>query len=165
MISGPGTVINYPPRVSQPGDPTGAGGAWRILATSTFRFAGSPHDCAHPPNSVFVCQSKSLVRAVERAGLRNTKPMRNAPSLFVCVDPAAPGGRAGASEQTRDDITRDIHASSPMTERSACFSKCILLSRACGRLRANSPGLDPCGCGRGRGTRGRIAARCGASCI
>jgi hypothetical protein len=38
--------------------------------------------------------------------------MRKAPGLFVCADPAAPGGTARLPDETRDDVTRDIHASS-----------------------------------------------------
>jgi hypothetical protein len=38
--------------------------------------------------------------------------MRNVPSLFVCVDSATPGGTARSPDETRDDVTRDIHASS-----------------------------------------------------
>jgi hypothetical protein len=30
---------------------------------------------------------------------------------FVCADPAAPGGTGWSSDETRDDVTRDIHAS------------------------------------------------------
>jgi hypothetical protein len=38
--------------------------------------------------------------------------MTKAGSTFVCADPATPGGPDGSSAQTRDDVTRDIHASS-----------------------------------------------------
>jgi hypothetical protein len=38
--------------------------------------------------------------------------MRNVPSLFVCVDSATPSGTARSPDETRDDVTRDIHASS-----------------------------------------------------
>jgi hypothetical protein len=38
--------------------------------------------------------------------------MRKAPSLFICTDPAAPDATARSSDETRDDVTRDIHASS-----------------------------------------------------
>jgi hypothetical protein len=38
--------------------------------------------------------------------------MRKAPGLFVCADPAAPGGTDRLPDETRDDVTRDIHASS-----------------------------------------------------
>jgi hypothetical protein len=44
--------------------------------------------------------------------LEEYKPMRKAQSLLVCADPAAPDESDQSSEQTRDDITRDIHASS-----------------------------------------------------
>lgn len=38
--------------------------------------------------------------------------MKKAQSLFVCADPAAPGRPDRSFAQTRDDTTRDIHASS-----------------------------------------------------
>jgi hypothetical protein len=38
--------------------------------------------------------------------------MSEARGLFVCADPAAPGGADWLSAQTRDDVTRDIHAAS-----------------------------------------------------
>jgi hypothetical protein len=38
--------------------------------------------------------------------------MRKARSLFVCADPATPGESDQSSGQNRDNLTRDIHASS-----------------------------------------------------
>jgi hypothetical protein len=44
--------------------------------------------------------------------MRNTKPMSKVRGPFVCADPAPPSGTDWSPNETRDDVTQDIHASS-----------------------------------------------------
>jgi hypothetical protein len=86
----------------------------RERASATSNPVGSGRRTIAPVRGVllFVSSAGGQSRLPSRAAPRNANPMKKGRGPFVCAEPAPPGGVDWSSAQTRDDITRDIHASS-----------------------------------------------------